>query len=124
MYKILVIDDEPRIAKILQEFLTRMGFDVIEALGGERAIEILNSDIKIDLIVLDMKMPKVSGPDVIREIERINRKIPTIILTGSVEAEKYLVDLKKLGYTAKNIVYKPIDLFVLLEVVKKKLQMA
>jgi DNA-binding NtrC family response regulator len=121
MFKILVVDDEPRIAKVLQEFLVKEGFETITALGGEEAIKILNSDIKIDLMVLDIKMPKLTGLDVLKEMKRINKKIPTVILTGSIDAGKYLVDLKKLGYTPGDINYKPVDLFVLLDIVKKRL---
>jgi DNA-binding response OmpR family regulator len=121
MYRILVVDDEAEIAKVLEEFLIKSGFEIIKALDGEEAIEILSSDIKIDLLILDMKMPKVAGFDVIEEMEKINKKIPLIILTGSVDAEKYLVDFKKLGYTMEDILYKPVDLFVLLDKVKNKL---
>lgn len=122
MYKILVVDDEPRIAKVLEDFMVKSGFEVAQALGGEEAIKILNSEAKTDLMVLDMKMPKVTGTDVIMEMERIKRKIPTIILTGSVDAEKYLIDLIKFEYTEKDILYKPVDLFLLLDMVKKKLK--
>ena len=122
MYKILVVDDEPGIAKVLQDFLVKSGFAVTQSLGGEEAMKILNSEAKTDLMVLDMKMPKVTGMDVIKEAERIKRKIPTIILTGSVDAEKYLIDLAKFGYTEKDILYKPVDLFLLLDMVKKKLK--
>jgi DNA-binding response OmpR family regulator len=122
MYKILAVDDEPRIAEVLHEFLTKAGFDVKNVLGGGEAIEIIKSDIKIDLMVLDMKMPKVTGFDVIKEMERISKKLPTIILTGSIDAEKYLGGLRALGYTREDILHKPVDLFELLDAVKKKLQ--
>jgi DNA-binding NtrC family response regulator len=122
MYKILVVDDEPGIAKLLQDFLVKSGFAVTQSLGGEEALKILNSETKTDLMVLDMKMPKLTGMDVLKEMEGIKRKIPTIILTGSVDAEKYLIDLAKFGYTEKDILYKPVDLFLLLDMVKKKLK--
>ncbi len=122
MYKILVVDDEPRIAKVLQDFLAKMGFEVTTAAGGEKAIEVLDSGIKLDLIILDMKMPKVTGPEVLKHMQDINCNVPAIVLTGSIDAEKYLQDLKELKFNAENIVYKPVDLFALLEMVKKKLK--
>ena len=122
MHKILVVDDEPGIIKIFETFLIKNGFEVIKAAGGEEAIKVLNSDTRIDLMLLDMKMPKVPGVDVINEMARINKKIPTIILTGSIDAEKYLEGLNRLGYTRENILYKPVDLFELLDKVKKKLR--
>ncbi len=124
MYKILVVDDEPNIVKVFETLLIKNGFEVIKALGGEEAREILNSTVQIDLMLLDMKMPKVSGLDVINEMVRINKKIATIVLTGSIDAEKYLIDLKALGYSREDILYKPTDLFVLLELIKNKLGIA
>lgn len=121
MYKILVVDDEPQIAKVLEEFLVKSGFEVTKAIGGEEAIEILHSDIKIDLMLLDMKMPKVSGKDVINKMQELNKKIPTVILSGSIDAIKYLEELSKIGFTEEDVLYKPVDLFVLLNKVKKKL---
>ncbi len=121
-HKILVVDDEPRIAKVLQDFLMKMGLEVTTAAGGEKAIEILDSGIKLDLIILDMKMPGVSGPDVLKHMKKINCAIPALVLTGSIDAEKYLQDLKELNFYSENIVYKPVDLFMLLEMVKKKLK--
>jgi len=121
MYKILVVDDEPNIVKVFEAFLIKNGFEVIKASGGEEAIKVLNSDTRIDLMLLDMKMPKVPGIDVINEMVRINKKIPTIILTGSVDAEIYLIDLKALGYSREDVLCKPADLFELLELIKKKL---
>ncbi len=121
MHRILVVDDEPEILKLLEEFLAKMGFEAVTALGGERAIEILKSELKIDLAVLDMKMPYIKGTDVLREMKKINKEIPVIILTGSIEIKKYLDGLKELGYNENDICYKPIDLYVLLSMAKKKL---
>lgn len=121
MHRILVVDDEPEILKILEEFLAKMGFEAVTALGGERAIEILKSEVKIDLAVLDMKMPQVKGTDVLREMKKINKEIPVIILTGSIDVKKYIDGLKELGYNENDICYKPVDLYALLSMVKKKL---
>ena len=121
MCKILVIDDEQEIIRILEEFLAKMGFDLITAVGGEKAIEIINSQAKIDLIVLDMKMPKVKGIDVLKELRRAGRQNPVIILTGSIDAQKHRGQLSELGYNPDDICYKPIDLYVLLDMIKKKL---
>ena len=121
MHRILVADDEPEILKILEEFLNKMDFDVVTALDGERAVEILGSDIKIDLAILDMKMPDIKGTDILREMKKINKEIPTVILTGSIDVEKYIDGLRELGYTENDICYKPVDLYALLGMVKKKL---
>jgi two-component system response regulator AtoC len=121
MYRILIVDDEPEILKVLETFLIKAGFEVTKALGGEEAINILSSDIKIDLMVLDIKMHGVSGVDVLLKMQKINKKIPTIILSGTLQVEKYLSSIADLGFTREDILYKPVDLFYLLDIVKKKL---
>jgi len=121
MYRILTVDDEPEILKVLETFLVKSGFEVTIAPGGEEAINILSSDTKIDLMILDIKMPKVSGVDVLINMQKANKKLPIVILSGSVDAEKYLVNLPDFGYTAADVLYKPVDLYQLLDLVKKKL---
>lgn len=120
-YKILVVDDEPEIVKILEEFLAKMDFEVMAAIGGEKGLEHINSRAKIDLMVLDMKMPKVKGLDVLRGLKQANRNIPVIILTGSIDAPKHKEELEELGYSLGDIQQKPINLYQLLDMVKKKL---
>lgn len=121
MHKILIVDDEEKIRDVLAKFLVKAGFEVIQAPGGQEAIEILRQDGKIDLMVLDMKMPEVSGVDILQEMRNLNKTLPVILLTGSIDAEKYLISLKELGFAEENICYKPVDLFALLDLVKKKL---
>lgn len=121
MPKILVVDDEEQIRRILVEFLTKMGFEVIQASGGEEAVGLLRSGVGMDLMVIDIKMPKVAGLDVLREKNNLNDVRPVIILTGSLDAETHYPELKELGLGSGDIIYKPVDLFSLLDVVNKKL---
>jgi DNA-binding NtrC family response regulator len=123
MHKILVVNDELGIVKVLAEFLGRQGFEVVTALGGKKALEILSSDAKIELMILDIKMPKLKGTDILKEISRRDKKIPAIILTGSIDIEKYIDDLRELGYTRSDVLLKPVDLYLLLDLVKKKLNL-
>ncbi|MEM7816622.1 MAG: response regulator, partial [Candidatus Aenigmatarchaeota archaeon] len=122
MYKILVVDDEKRIVDIIEKFLSLQGFSVIRAVGGEEALKILDTDTKIDLMILDMKMPKVNGMEVIKKTNALGKNFPILLLTGSIDAEKYLVDLKKFGFDTTNILHKPIDLPELLKRIKEKLK--
>jgi CheY-like chemotaxis protein len=122
MPKILVVDDEEQIRKVLLEFLAKMGFEIIQASTGEEAIRLLKSGVEMDLMVIDMKMPKVVGLEVLKEKKNLGDVRPVIILTGSIDAEKhYDLELKELGLGPDDIIYKPVDLFVFLDLIKKKL---
>ena len=79
--KILVVDDEARMRKLVHDFLSRSGYDVIEAGDGEEALDKFYTDKNISLIILDVMMPKINGWDVLKEI-RETSKIPVIMLTA------------------------------------------
>lgn len=121
MYKILVVDDEKEIVNVLEEFLTKTGYEVLIALSGSKAIEIINSDLAFDLIIVDLKMPEVNGFEVIKRLKETNRNIPVIVLSGVIKNGKESDDLKCLGYNEEDILYKPIDPPQFLDMIKKKL---
>ena len=82
--KILVVDDESRMRKLVHDFLARNNYDVIEAGDGEEALDIFYEDKDIALIILDVMMPKMDGWEVCAEIRR-NSKVPIIMLTAKGE---------------------------------------
>ena len=79
--KILVVDDEQRMRKLVKDFLTRDGFHVLEAADGEEAVDIFFAEKKIELVILDIMMPKMDGWAVCREIRQYS-KVPIIMLTA------------------------------------------
>ena len=79
--KILVVDDESRMRKLVRDFLVKSNFEVLEAGDGEEALDIFYKDKDIALIILDVMMPKMDGWQVCREI-RVNSKVPIIMLTA------------------------------------------
>lgn len=79
--KILVVDDESRMRKLVKDFLTKKNFQVLEAGNGEEAMDIFYEDKDIALIILDVMMPKMDGWEVCREIRK-NSKVPIIMLTA------------------------------------------
>lgn len=79
--KILVVDDESRMRKLVSDFLTKNNYDVIEAADGEQALDIFYREKNIALLILDVMMPKMDGWQVCREI-RANSKVPIIMLTA------------------------------------------
>ena len=79
--KILVVDDESRMRKLVRDFLTKKNFQVLEAGNGEEAMDIFYNEKDIALIILDVMMPKMDGWEVCREIRK-NSKVPIIMLTA------------------------------------------
>ena len=79
--KILVVDDESRMRKLVRDFLTKKNFQVLEAGNGEEAMDIFYNEKDIALIILDVMMPKMDGWEVCRETRK-NSKVPIIMLTA------------------------------------------
>lgn len=79
--KILVVDDESRMRKLVRDFLEKKNFQVLEAGDGEEAMDIFYEEKDIALILLDVMMPKIDGWEVCREIRK-NSKVPIIMLTA------------------------------------------
>ena len=79
--KILVVDDEQRMRKLVKEFLVKQNYKVLEAEDGEQAIDIFLENKDIDLVILDVMMPKMDGWQVCREIREYS-KVPIIMLTA------------------------------------------
>ena len=82
--KILVVDDESRMRKLVRDFLVKNNYDVLEAGDGEEALEIFYARKDIALVVLDVMMPKMDGWQVCREI-RSYSKVPIIMLTARTD---------------------------------------
>ena len=81
MARILVADDESKIRRIICDFLRRDGHEPIEVTTGKEAIDVFNSDLKIDLYLIDVMLPEINGWDVCRQIRR-NSSVPIIIITA------------------------------------------
>ena len=87
--KVLMVDDESRMRKLVSDFLTRKGYIVIEAGDGEEALDRFYADKDISLVILDVMMPKMNGWDVCREIRK-NSKVPIIMLTAKSDESSEL----------------------------------
>ena len=100
--KILVVDDETRMRKLVRDFLVKQDYDVLEAGDGEEAVEIFYDKKDISLIILDVMMPKMDGWEVCREIRQYSQ-IPIIMLTAKSDERDELLGFE-LGvdeYTSK-----------------------
>ena len=87
--KILVVDDEIRMRKLLKDFLVKSGYEVLEAEDGENAVDTFMMEKEIALIILDVMMPKMDGWQVCREIRKCS-KVPIIMLTAKSSEEDEL----------------------------------
>ena len=87
--KILVVDDESRMRKLVRDFLEREGFRVLEASDGLEAMELFYQDKDIALLILDVMMPNMDGWQVCREI-RNHSKVPIIMLTAKGDEQDEL----------------------------------
>lgn len=87
--KILVVDDESRMRKLVKDFLTKRDFVVIEASDGAEAVDIFFANKDISLVILDVMMPRMDGWQVCREIRHFS-KVPIIMLTAKTDERSEL----------------------------------
>ena len=106
MARILVVDDEPDAVELLQEFLTAKGYDVIIACDGEEALRQVKEH-RPHLILLDVRMPKLNGMEVLKRVREIDHEVGVIMVTA-VNEEETGREALKLG--AFDYITKPLDL--------------
>ena len=101
--KVLVVDDEERMRKLISDFLKIKGYETVEAGDGEEAIDVFFADQEIALIILDVMMPKMDGWEVLKTV-REHSKVPVIMLTARTEETD---ELKGFEYGADEYISKP-----------------
>src|SRR5213075_571042 len=93
--RILIVDDEEVLRDVLETVLRREGFDVLLAASGEEALSILDGNEEVDLVILDIMLPGISGIDTLRSIRVSSPSLPVIVITafssidGAIEAMKH-----------------------------------
>lgn len=114
--KILIMDDEPDVRKMVTGRLKKAGYDVIEAANGERGLEMLLSE-KPDMVLLDLAMPGLDGAAVCRRIKADNatKNIPVMLFTASI-IKPISESAKEMG--ADDYIAKPFDSKELLEKIR------
>lgn len=117
MHKILVVDDDIRINELLEDIFTMEGFEVLRAFDGDEAIEILDNVEDVDLVVLDVMMPKIDGWDMLAYIKsRFDIKV--LMLTALSEEDD---EVRGIRSGADDFIVKPFKRAVLVERVKRLL---
>jgi DNA-binding response OmpR family regulator len=115
--QLLVVDDDAGIRQLLVAFFRRYGFQLREAANGREALEAMHAG-NVDLVIMDLMMPEVSGWDVLRERERDPslQRIPMLVISALSEATEDIV-----GKQVAAVLTKPFDLSALLAAVRTSL---
>jgi two-component system chemotaxis response regulator CheY len=120
--RVLVVDDEAQVRKPIHLTLTRAGYKVIEAVDGEQAIKVLNSDdnpLMVDAILCDIRMPKVNGSEAVAYFRSQYPGVPIVVMTGYPDVE-LAVSFMKQG--VMDYLVKPVSKDELLTVIRKAVE--
>jgi two-component system chemotaxis response regulator CheY len=120
--RVLVVDDEDSIRKMVGLTLTKAGYDVVEAEDGQKAAEMMRKDdnpLMVDVITCDIRMPKVNGIDAIAFFRQEFPSVPVVVITGFPETEM-AVSLLKQGVV--DYVSKPVEGQKLVAVIGKAME--
>ncbi len=118
MESILIVDDDINLCEMLSGELSEIGYNTHFLSGGEGVMEYVK-DNRVDLILLDLKMPGKNGYDVLKELEENNLQSKVIVLTAYADV-KSAIDSAKLG--ASDFISKPYDFDELLITIRKAIQ--
>jgi response regulator RpfG family c-di-GMP phosphodiesterase len=116
--RVLLVDNEAMVRKGLKILLDRAGFEVLEASGGREALEILGPEM-VDVVVCDIRMPGVSGLDLLDLVQGRAFYIPVVILTGLLEFETTIRAMQKGAF---DYLIKPVKKDTLLVTIERALQ--
>jgi two-component system chemotaxis response regulator CheY len=97
--RVLIMDDEPDVRKVVKMILTKAGYDVIEAEDGEKAIAAIKegeNPLLLSVIICDIRMPKINGVEAINYFQQQWPRVPLIVLTGFADM-KMAIDFLKIG---------------------------
>lgn len=103
--RVLVADDEEDILEIIQDRLEACGFNVITAVNGTEALRKIKTQ-KFDGVFLDVKMPEMTGIEVLEEVRKSDKRLPIIIVTSSTSREAAIDSIAK---GANEFILKPFD---------------
>ncbi len=112
---VLVVDDEPSVSDVLQEFLSSQGYDLAVASNGEEAIRLIN-ERRPEIILTDINLPGLSGLDVMRHAKALDPEVSVIVVTGYASASTAIDALRQGAY---DYVTKPFDLDEVLQIVER-----
>lgn len=104
--RILVVDDEAEILEVLSELLSRRGYPVVTASSGPEALDIIDHDAGIGLVLLDVILPSMGGIETLKELKRRHRQLHVIMISAMADA---VIALQAVELGAFDFILKPID---------------
>ncbi|HYG85774.1 MAG TPA: response regulator [Azospirillum sp.] len=116
-FHVLVAEDEPLAAMAIEDFLSYKGYRVTVAGDGQEAIERYRAD-PADVVITDLRMPRMDGRGLIREVRSMSTTLPVIVMTGFLSAEDELTDG---SWTPLEILRKPVNPQVILDTLQRML---
>jgi DNA-binding NtrC family response regulator len=119
MKTILLVDDEPDILKTLAELLGKTGYTIVAKPDAEAALSVVREGTRIDLVITDLRMPGMSGSELITILKKTLPSVPIIMLTGYGSVESYL---KSMSSGVFEYVNKPVQARELRRIVKTALE--
>ena len=117
-FTVLVIDDDPGIRKLTRRIITPLGYQVRTAPDGQEGISIVQNET-VHLVLLDLEMPVMNGPEFIRRLRDDRREIPIVVLTGHPNSD---LMLEAFRFGPLTLIPKPIDKSMLLTAVTMSLE--
>ena len=102
---ILVVDDEPMIRRIFERLLSEEGYTVLTASNGKEGLEVVRKK-SLELVILDLKLPDMSGIDILRRIRRLRKNVEVIVITGHGTMKTVRAAM---GLGAYDYITKPFD---------------
>jgi DNA-binding response OmpR family regulator len=109
--RVLIVDDEPEVRAVLEDYLTEIGYEVLTAANGLEALWVVKHE-RPGAVLVDLAMPRLGGLDTIRHIRKFDQRVRLVVVTGTLTRETAL-ELRELGVP---IVLKPLDLGVVRDV--------
>jgi two-component system, NtrC family, response regulator AtoC len=119
MTRVLVVDDERKMRRVLQILLEQMGFESVAAETGEEALELFERE-RVDLVLTDLKLPGISGVDLLGRIREREPDIPVVVLTAHGTVQTAVAAMKNGAF---DYILKPFDIEVIELVIRRALEM-
>jgi CheY-like chemotaxis protein len=116
---ILVVDDEAPVRSIAVNMLKYLGYKVLEAQDGEEAISILMANTSIDVVMMDVYMPKLSGRETYRQMQTLGLDVPVIVCSGFMVEPDEFIALGQGRNNTVDVIQKPYSMEALAKIVAK-----